>query len=51
MEDLVALAFIALVLPVAYFIADLAGLCVGLGWRHYSKKRKARRMLEDVKND
>lgn len=43
MEDLAIIAAGALILPLAMMVADLVGLCMGLGWRYYSKRRKAKR--------
>ena len=43
-EALVALCIAPLVFiaePLVYFVVDLVGLVMGLGWRHYSRKRKA----------
>ena len=52
MEDLAVIAAGALILPLVMAVADLAGLCMGLGWGHYSKRRKALRTKEKVqKND
>ncbi|MEP3420528.1 MAG: hypothetical protein ABJN35_02225 [Erythrobacter sp.] len=42
MEELLLLPVIAaaaLIEPIALFIADLVGMAMGLGRRHYSKKR------------
>jgi membrane associated rhomboid family serine protease len=45
-EDLAVIAATALIVPLAMVIADLAGLCMGLGWGYYSKRRKAKRAKE-----
>jgi len=37
------LAAIAFAEVIALFVADLFGLAMGLGWRHYSKKRAAQK--------
>jgi hypothetical protein len=50
-EELAVIAAGALILPLAMVIADLAGLCMGLGWRHYSKRRKAMRAKEKVQTN
>jgi len=39
-----AIAVVAVVaLPLAMLAADLFGVCIGLGWGYYSKKRRAKR--------
>ena len=46
MEELALLPFMllmALVEPIALFFADLAGLAMGYGWGHFSKKRAAQK--------
>jgi hypothetical protein len=42
-EACVALAAIV-AMAVAVFVADLFGLCLGLGWGYYSKRRRAKRV-------
>ncbi len=38
------IAVVALIaMPIAMFAADLFGLCTGLGWGYYSKRRRAKR--------
>jgi membrane associated rhomboid family serine protease len=43
MEDLAGIALAALAVPLAMVVADLVGLCMGLGWGYYSKRRRAQR--------
>jgi hypothetical protein len=51
MED-ACVALVAIVaLPLATLVADLFGLCMGLGWGHYSKRRKAMRAKEKVQTN
>jgi membrane associated rhomboid family serine protease len=45
-EDLAVIAAGALIFPLVIAVADLAGLCMGLGWGYYSKRRKAKRAKE-----
>lgn len=51
MEELTVIAVGALMLPLAMAVADLAGLCMGLGWGYYSKRRKIKRAKEVQTND
>ena len=48
MEELCAVAAIALATTLAMLVADIAGLLMGLGWRHYSKKLRASRALKEA---
>jgi hypothetical protein len=46
MEELAILPLVAALFMgeiLALFLADLCGLALGLGWRHYSKKRAAQK--------
>jgi hypothetical protein len=51
MEEVATVALVAIALPLAYLVADIVGLCMGLGWRHYSKRRKASRAKEKLHID
>jgi len=51
MEEIATIALVAIAVPLAYFLADIVGLCMGLGWRHYSKRRKTRRAKEKLHID
>ncbi len=51
MEEVATIALVAIALPLAYLLADIVGLCMGLGWRHYSKRRKMRRAKEKLHED
>ena len=50
MEELGALAAIALASALALAIADIAGWMMGLGWRHYSKKAFHRRASKETRD-
>jgi hypothetical protein len=43
MEDLLIIPCIAVAMALFYLLADLVGLAMGLGWRHYSNRRKRRK--------
>jgi membrane associated rhomboid family serine protease len=43
LEDLAAIAVAAVAVPLAMIAADLFGLCTGLGWGYYSKRRRENR--------
>ena len=52
MEDLAVIFGTALILPLALALADLVGLCMGLGWGHYSGRLKVKRAKKVAeKND
>jgi hypothetical protein len=44
MEDLLIVPCIAVAMALMYLVADLFGLAAGLGWRHYSKARKRKKL-------
>jgi len=50
MEELGALAAMAVVPALALAVADLVGLLMGLGWGHYSKKARSRRRSKETQN-
>ncbi len=43
MEDACIAAIAIVAMPLAMFAADVFGLCAGLGWGYYSKRRRAKR--------
>ena len=43
MEEACIAAIAIVAMPLAMFVADLFGLCMGLGWWYYSKRRRAKR--------
>ena len=51
MEELGALAAMALAGAVALAIADLAGWLMGLGWGHYSRKARTKRVSKEQQHD
>lgn len=50
LEDLTIIVLAAVAMPIAMFFADIFGLVTGLGWRHYSKKRKMAKKLAQSLN-
>ena len=48
MEDLAVIFATALILPLVLALADLVGLCMGLGWGHYSRRLKAKRAKKEA---
>ena len=48
MEELLVVPCLAVAMVLMYLVVDLFGLAMGLGWRHYSKERK-RKKLERAK--
>ena len=51
MEELGAIAAIALASALAIAVADVAGWLMGMGWGHYSKKALARRRSKAMHDD
>ena len=51
MEELGAIAAIALTSAIAIAVADVAGWLMGLGWGHYSEKLRARRALKEARDE
>ena len=50
MEELGALAAMALISALVVGVADVVGWLMGLGWGHYSKKGLTRRRLKESDN-
>ena len=48
MEEFLIVPCLAVAMVLMYLVADLLGLAMGLGWGHYSKERK-RKKLERAK--
>jgi hypothetical protein len=48
MEDIAIICVAAVAIPLAMIVADLAGMCMGFGWGHYSRKLRAKNARKEA---